>query len=99
MTRFTRMMLTTFDDTGLPSEAAAEWQWINLDHVERIHEHVHEDPAREAPGRPSQPRYLAFLVLTFCSGALLALPAGRYDSDDAALDGLIHVRQTQLGAG
>ncbi|OII39283.1 hypothetical protein [Plantibacter sp. MMLR14_011] len=99
MTRFTRMMLTSFDDTGLPSEAAAEWQWINLDHVERIHEHVHEEPVRESPHRPDRNRYLAFLVLTFCSGALLALPAGRYDSDDAALDGLIHVRQTQLGAG
>ena len=92
-------MLTSFDDTGLPSEAAAEWQWINLDHVERIHEHVHEEPMRENPQRPDHPRYLAFLVLTLSSGTILALPAGRYDSDDAALDGLVHVRQTQLGAG
>lgn len=46
MTRFSRMMLSAFTDAGLPFEAAAEWQWINLDHVERIHEHVHVEPAR-----------------------------------------------------
>lgn len=99
MTRFTRTMLTTLTDTGLPSEAAAEWQWINLDHVERIHEHVHVEPARATSDSPNVPRYIAFFVLTLCSGELLALPAGAYETDDAALDGLVHVRRTQLGAG
>lgn len=99
MTRFTRMMLSTFNDAGLPSEAAAEWQWINLDHVERIHEHVHVEPARATSDTSNAPRYIAFLVLTLSSGDLLALPAGAYETDDAALDALVHVRRTQLGAG